>query len=398
MNPDSLCIYVHIPHCKQRCTYCDFAIFTENSKNFHEDYWLPLKKEIKKQARLFPGATVKTCYFGGGTPSLPDPQKLQEVLSTLKENFHISEEAEISLEANPEDLNENKLQAYIKQGFNRISVGVQTFEQNFLKKSSRIQNHDQTLKALSLLQKSKMTFSIDLMFGLPNTQIASLKEDLKQACSFEPHHMSLYNLTLKQNHPLNENRPSEQDQIQMFYEIEDFLSEQGLKKYEISNYARASCRSRHNLAYWQGESFLGFGLSAHSYLSPKLSEKFFGTSYGCRFWNSKNWQTYSEQSLLTSHSKPTDSLLPSQWEVLKKEQALTDFFHTRLRMRKGFSWEELQASFSKETSLLVKPKLLALMELGWIEEKNSNYFLSRKGEILSNQVFLELTFLEKMVQ
>ena len=392
-----LFIYVHIPYCERRCSYCDFTMFEKDRVMPSAEYISLLKREISNKQSFFQETQVETIYFGGGTPSAIPSEELIQVIQEIKACFSVSPTAEITLEVNPGNLTEESLHQYQSHGVNRFSLGVQTFEPWFLKKSGRSHGAEDSLRDLTLFQENRLNFSVDLMFGLPHQTPLKLKEDLDKILPFSPPHISLYNLTIPKNHALSENRATEGDQARMFQLIKNILQKKGLKKYELSNFSKKGFHSRHNSAYWSGNSFLGLGVSAHSYLSPLYAFPGFSKNqpFGCRFWNSKNLSTYRGQATAPCPQFPTDNLPSKHTENLKLHEALTDFCHTRLRTTKGVSVRELNRLFPKEIYELILKNLLSLTNTGWLKKHRSRFSLTEKGEVLSNQVFLHLTFLEK---
>ena len=390
--PSSLFLYVHIPYCKQKCSYCNFITFEEGKTLPSKDYVSILKKEIQSQSFFFKDFQVETLYFGGGTPSLIPTQELGEVITESKKYFSFVSQPEITIEINPGTLDQKKLTEYESYGVNRFSLGVQTFTPWFLKKSGRLHTAEDSIKDLELLKKNNFNFSVDLMFGFPHQTLSSLKEDLKKTLSFNPPHLSLYNLTIPKNHELSLNRPEEHIQIKMFRLIEEALKKGSLYKYEISNFAQKGRKSKHNLAYWNEKPVLGFGVSAHSYLPPDFMKN---TPYGTRFWNAYHLKHYISQNKKTEKKSPIENLPVKQIERLKAHEALTDFCHTRLRKSEGFSLLELKNSFPPSLFNQAVKKLSLLEKRNWLKETSGFIYLTSEGEILSNQVFLELTFFEK---
>ena len=396
-HPLPLFIYVHIPYCEKHCSYCDFTVLEKDKALPSSEYIALLKQELSNKQRFFKDTLVETIYFGGGTPSLIPTKELIQIIQEIKSCFSVSPEVEITLEVNPGNLTEESLHQYKAHGVNRFSLGVQTFDPWFLKKSKRSHGVEDSLRDLALFQENHLNFSVDLMFGLPHQTLATLKVDMKKVLSFDPPHISLYNLTIPKNHTLSANRATEKNQAKMFQIIKNTMEKKGLKKYELSNFSTDGFHSRHNSAYWNGSSFLGLGVSAHSYLSSSYALSGFSTNrpFGLRFWNSKNISTYREQVSVPCTQFPTDNLSAKQIEPLKLNEALTDFFHTRLRTAKGFSIKELTAYFPEKISGFALKQLLSLTKTGWLKQSQSWFSLTEKGEILSNQVFLLLTFLEK---
>ncbi len=398
MQSQDIFIYVHIPYCRSRCSYCDFVTFEENKILPIKEYIKILKKEIQNKACFFEHSNIQTVYFGGGTPSLIPAEDLTDILEEINNINPLKKQTEITIEINPGTLNEHKFDIYKKSGINRFSLGIQTFNSWFLEKSRRLHSVEDSLKDLLLFQKEKVNFSLDLMFGLPNQHLSDLKMDVSQALFFNPPHISLYNLTVPSQHELSKNRPPEEEQKDMFQWIEQKLKPYGLEKYEISNFAKPHFFSRHNVAYWEGKTVLGFGLSAHSYISPlfKLTTEIDSNNlYGIRFWNSSQMQTYLRQSSLKNLKTPFSALKNNQIEFLTPYESLTDFCYTRLRTKKGLCLKELESLYSQNIFSCAYSKLNDLYLQNWLEKRESSFRLTPKGEVLSNKIFLELTFLKK---
>ena len=391
-----LSVYVHIPYCVRRCSYCDFAVYEKGKGGSSKDYINTVRQEIQNKQSFFKGFQVKTVYFGGGTPSLIPGEEIVSILQELKSHFSFSENPEITIEVNPGNLTEEKMSLYQSSHINRYSLGVQTFDEGFLKRSGRSHTVKDSIKDLLFFQNENLNFSLDLMFGLPNQSLKDLKEDVQRVLSFNPPHVSLYNLTVSHHHSLAQQRASDEEQGEMFHWIAKALLKQGLLKYEISNFARKGRESRHNRAYWEGKDMLGFGLSAHSYLKTLPGEHNLRTDYGLRFWNSPNLKTYIQQVREGSCTQsPVDNLPDRQKEFLKIHEALTDFCHTRLRKKEGFLLKELFHFFPQEVLKQLLPRLFKLKKQNYLESIEDRFCLTTKGEVLSNLVFLQLTFLKK---
>ena len=391
-----LFIYVHIPYCLRRCSYCDFVLYEKGKGGDSKDYVALVRQEIKNKQSFFKNFQVKTVYFGGGTPSFIPADEIVSILKELRAYFAFDEAPEITIEVNPGNLTKEKLSLYQDSHINRYSLGIQTFDEKFLKKSGRSHSVRDSVKDLLFFQTEKLNFSLDLMFGLPEQSLKDLKEDVQTALSFTPPHISLYNLTVPAQHSLARNRASQTEQSRMFQWIEKALLKQGIRKYEISNFSLKDHESRHNLAYWEGKDVLGFGLSSHSYLKTLPGVHSMKTPYGVRFWNSSHLKAYKTQvQEMVCQKSPLDNLPENQKEFLKAHEALTDFCHTRLRKREGLSLRECLSLFPLRVSEKLLPRLLKLKKQEYLESRDNRFYLTGKGEILSNPVFLQLTFLEK---
>ena len=388
-NSQQISIYAHIPYCRNRCSYCDFVTFEDGSTLDSKEYIKVLSQEIKSQSQFFKDCSVKTIYFGGGTPSLIPTQQIVSALQTIKDNYVIEDDAEITIEINPGTLSDEKLKTYKNASINRFSLGVQTFNSWFLDKSGRAHSVEDSLIDLKRLQTQSDNFSLDLMFGLPFQNLSDLKIDVFQSLLFKPQHVSLYNLTVPAKHDLAKSRGSEEEQIEMFQWIEKSFLEKGLEKYEISNFAKPGFYSKHNMAYWRGGTVIAFGISAHSYLKPQFLDKD-QNLYGTRFWNSSNMKTYLSQATLKKSKTPFNHLKKSQAEILNPFESVTDFFYTRLRTKKGLDFNEMTRLYPKDLCLYATNKFYDLQEKGFLTKQGDVFNLTDKGQILSNQVFLDL--------
>lgn len=391
-------IYVHIPYCLQRCTYCDFATFVQNEIPPPEKYIPFVLQEIRSLAPLYLKAglgskPLTSIYFGGGTPSLIDPSLIVAVLNEIaKQGFTTGPETEITLEINPATLSDGKMLTYLKAGINRFSVGAQTFDDGLLKMVHREHNSGQTRETLKFLKERGVNYSFDLLFALPHQSLDMLKKDLEEVLHFLPNHISPYCLTVPEAHPLTANRPSEDHQIEMFDLIDRTLTSVGYEKYEISNFCLPGFESNHNSLYWQDAPYWGIGLSSHSY-RPDLGP------WGLRYWNAKTYSSYQAQIegiASMSGIELGEHVKDHLREFLKLNEALTDFVHTSLRRDLGLSESALSAKFGLEISALVLKRIKALAERKLIAPKpDSRWSLTPQGQILSNLVFEELAFLDE---
>ncbi|MCX7978714.1 MAG: radical SAM family heme chaperone HemW, partial [Bdellovibrionaceae bacterium] len=259
-------VYVHVPYCIQRCSYCDFATYEQYSIMPPPQYFSLLWEEIVRKSSLFPQKKLDTLYFGGGTPSLVDPSLIAGTIKILGDcGFPVGPDTEVTMEVNPATLTPQKMEFYLDIGVNRFSVGAQTFKDSLLKMVKREHSSADTIETLRLLQKYEVNFSFDLLFALPEQTFDDLLYDLKMAIDFAPSHISPYCLTLNDTHPLNKGRPLDDVQVEMFHLISETLTSAGYRRYEISNFCLPQRESRHNMLYWTDQEYWGVGLSAHSY-------------------------------------------------------------------------------------------------------------------------------------
>lgn len=380
-------IYIHIPYCLQRCVYCDFATYEFGKIDPPEKYLQLLTQEIGLRSKALSPLDVDTIYFGGGTPSLLEPQQILSVLSELRNNgLTPRPAAEITIEINPATISPSKIEAYLKGGINRFSVGVQTFREDLLKLAGRRHSAEDSHQTLKLLRDHKVDFSADILFALPHQSQEDLKRDIEAILQYEPVHISPYCLTVPETNPMSKNRPLDEDQVEMFSLLDKSLSEARFDRYEISNYARSGFESKHNLLYWTDQEYWGLGVGAHSYLKRE--------AWGVRFWNPRSYNDYKTQieNLKTNNDLPYTHLENDQKEFLNELESLSDFCHTSLRMKKGLSLELLENKFGTKVGQLVVQDLQALQNKGYLESQDSFFRLTSQGVLLSNYVFEVFTY------
>ncbi len=375
-------LYFHIPYCLQRCRYCDFATYVFDEILPPEEYISLVQAEIQQKQNWFQQKKIHSIYFGGGTPSLLDADLIITLLEEIaKYDAVISPDTEITLEINPATLNPKKIERLLKGGINRFSVGAQTFHDHHLKAAGRKHSSAETRQTLDLLKSFGINYSFDLLFALPQQTLEELKQDLAIIAEYSPPHLSAYCLTVPEGHPMSYNRPNEDHQITMFQMIESDLSAMGLLRYEISNFAKPSFESKHNLLYWQDQDFLGFGLSAHSYLKSF-------SPWGNRFGNPSSIEKY-KQMILQPASQFIDKLQKEKtWETLSLAAALFDFAHTSLRLEIGLDENSLHQKFSPLVTLPLRQELARLLREGLLHQPRLHcWTLTEKGRHLSNYVF-----------
>ena len=321
-------VYIHIPYCLQRCTYCDFATYVHSEIKPPQHYVEIVKKEISLRHHLFSSTKslpLKTIYFGGGTPSLIPAELIVDLIATLsKFGYQTGPSTEITIEINPATVDEKKLEIYLKAGVNRFSVGAQSFSDRLLKMVHREHNAQQTKDTLALLRKYQLNFSFDVLFALPTQTLDELRHDVEIAVDLGAKHISPYCLTVPEGHPLSKNRPLEDEQIEMFDIIHKNLIQKDFSRYEISNYSRPGFESQHNLLYWTDQDYWGLGLSAHSYMKTYLKTDSKNSTaeknWGARFWNVNNFDLYEKEIIQASAASSPQNLAASQVELLEKHQ------------------------------------------------------------------------------
>ena len=265
-------IYIHIPFCKSKCTYCDFASFPKEIGKA-EMYFAMLYKELKHKSYLLKDKTVNTIYFGGGTPSFVEPKYIYGALNQIYSLYKVDKNAEITLEVNPGTIDENKLKVYKNAGINRFSLGLQTANDNSLRRLNRIHNTEDYLNAVKLLDG--FNISTDIMIGLPDETLEDVKKTIDLATSSNSvKHISLYALKAEEGTPmftryLNGELPSDDEVADIYEECVKILKEKGFNRYEVSNFCKDGYYSKHNLNYWKRGEYLGVGVGASSFINNR---------------------------------------------------------------------------------------------------------------------------------
>ena len=269
-NKTPLGIYIHVPFCRSKCQYCDFYSLTNKDDKLMDDYLKATCAHIKESGALAPGYRVDTIYFGGGTPSFFGADGIATIMTAIRRNFDVDSAAEITFEANPDSVSDKFLSRMRAEGFNRVSLGVQCDDDEILKKIGRPHDYAQAVSAVQRIRKAGFrNLSIDLMYGLPNQTLKGWKDTLERVLTLNPEHISCYGLKLEEGTPMYDyrdflNLPNDDLQADMYLAMVEILREKGFRQYEISNFARKGLYSRHNMKYWTGGEYLGFGPNASS--------------------------------------------------------------------------------------------------------------------------------------
>lgn len=346
-------IYIHIPFCKQACSYCDFYFVTKTDKQ--SAFVDALISEIHNYKETeYTSESIETIYFGGGTPSLLKVSQIDRILSTIKDTFTYDLK-EVTIELNPDDVTKEYLAGLKEIGVNRVSMGVQTFDEDLLRFMNRTHNADEALKCLELLRDSKINvYTTDLIYGNPGQSLEMLSNDLDTLLQFKPPHVSAYSLTIEPKTRLGKQVelgrliPPEDDLVERHFElVEEKLLAKGIKRYEVSNFAKPGSEALHNSNYWEHKNYLGFGPGAHSFWWNNGKEK------AARWQNEANLNSYIDQ--------PYNS--PHDLEYLDLHALAEERLMLALRTRKGISIEELSSNYNYSFS-----------------EKQHNYVLQKVNE------------------
>lgn len=362
-------LYIHIPFCLKKCKYCDFNSFTFSC----EDKASYLDALIKNM-QVYKGEKIDTIFIGGGTPTTLSYEELGRLLDAVNSTFELSADYDFTVEMNPKTVDRDKLSVLKEKCVNRLSLGVQSFNDEELLKIGRIHTSQDAIETVSLIKECGFdNFSIDLMSALPGQTTESFLESLNTAIGLNPKHISCYSLILEDGTPLYEeylrgeiNLPDEDEERNMYDSAVKILESAGYKRYEISNFAKNGYESQHNIKYWQCKEYIGIGISAHSYLD------------GVRFSMTDDFDNY-----ISGDFERCDET------VLSREDMMSEFMFMGLRMDRGVSKKEFSVRFGAEIDEIFGKPLLKFKNMGMIEEKNGNYSLTDKAVGISNSIMCE---------
>lgn len=373
-------IYIHIPFCKQACNYCDFHFST--SMKLKERFVTALIHEISLRKNELEHQVFSSIYFGGGTPSLLSKEELNKILNTIYSCFDISETAEITLEANPDDLTERKLNELKQTVVNRLSIGVQSFREEDLEYMNRAHTAQEAIDCIRLAKTYGFkNITIDLIYGIPNMSNDAWRKNLNLAIALDIPHVSSYALTVekgtalhyqiskKKAQPVNEYQSAEQFEILM-----EVMHNSNYEQYEISNFCRENYYSRHNSSYWQDKKYMGFGPSAHSYNGMK------------RFWNVSNNSRYIKSL--------QEDILPMEEEPLSVFDKFNEYIMTSLRTSWGCNIAYVENIFSTEFVEHLRMNTLPYIHSGYIEKSHNTYKLTSKGKLIADKISAELFMID----
>ncbi|OJV15559.1 MAG: coproporphyrinogen III oxidase [Dyadobacter sp. 50-39] len=369
-------LYIHIPFCKQACHYCDFHFSTNTS---HKGAVVEaIAREIVLRKSYLPEGDMQTIYFGGGTPSLLDQGELDFLLETIHRHFRVAPNAEITLEANPDDLHAASLQMFAKAGINRLSIGIQSFHEPHLRFMNRAHSAIEAEQCVKLAQQAGIdNISIDLIYAIPAGDHSILLSDLSKAFTLNVPHISAYCLTIepqtafgswlkkKKISPIGEEYAAEQFEI-----LTRSLAEKGYEQYEISNFARGGLYSNHNSSYWKQHPYLGVGPSAHSYN---------GTS--------RQYNVSHNASYLDAIAK---GLIPATIETLSAADQTNEYLLTGLRTKWGVQLQKLKTLSEGEFALQAGEELAKMTRKGWITQESGVLLLTQAGKLFADRIASDL--------
>jgi oxygen-independent coproporphyrinogen-3 oxidase len=371
-----LSLYIHIPFCQRKCHYCSFVSYS-GRENDIAGYIPALNRELKLR---LPGYRIRTLYFGGGTPSLLTAEQIESVLETVKSVSNTNNIEELSLEANPGTVDIDYLRALRKTGINRLSLGIQSFNDNELALLGRIHNSEQARQSAGYAREAGFdNLNLDIICGIPGQNLESFEQTLKEAINIRPEHISLYPLTLEEDTPMWHSIRSgkistpDADLAADQYELaEKLLDDAGFVHYEISNWARPGFACRHNLVYWLCRPYIGAGVAAHSYINS------------CRLAN-----TFDLDKYLACFSPENDNPLNAveMKEPIDLDLVLSESIIMGLRLCNGININALNARFGINFTDCYHKPLEEMTGLGLLEVQEGNLRLTAKGRLLGNEVF-----------
>ncbi len=371
-------LYLHIPFCKQACHYCNFHFAT--SLHHKSALLAAMESELKGNASLWEGSTFETIYFGGGTPSLLEAAELQSLLHTIHKHYQVAPNAEITLEANPDDIDQDQLKEWKELGINRLSLGIQSFATTDLQWMNRAHDADQALHALKQALEYFPNLTSDLIYGTPGLTDTQWKRNIDILIQLNVPHISAYALTVEPKTPLDKQIRLQQkhttdpeQQARQFQIGIDLLRSAGYEHYEISNFAKPGFRSRHNSSYWKGTAYLGIGPSAHSFQSP------------IRSWQVANNQQYIERMQEGKWTFESETLTPIQ--------QLNEQIMISLRTMEGLSLAYIPAAIQKKWEI----KLKQYEALNWLTRNEERIQLTDAGKFQADGIAAAL-FLDEQDQ
>lgn len=372
-------LYLHIPWCLSKCGYCAFHSRPVAAHDLHQTCLL-LIREMELTAAAFPGnQPLSSIYLGGGTPSLLTPQQVHTLLQASQRCFGHAASPEITLEANPGTVTRSSLRGYYQAGVTRLSLGVQSFDNRILQLLGRVHTAEEGCNAVIWArQVGFSTVGLDLICGLPGQTEEAWHTALKRACTLKPDHLSIYGLTVEEETPFAINYPGgaglpDDDQTAAMLELADTeLTLHGYEHYEIANFARPGCRSQHNCGYWQRDGYLGIGPGAHSFLRQ---------GQGIR------WGNQSEFTIWAAAIQ-NNSLAAVEPQELTRADALSEYIFLGLRMADGISLDRFAEEFDERLEHRFSEEINQLQQVGLLVCSPDRLSLTKRGMLLSNQVFV----------
>ena len=375
-------IYVHIPFCRSKCQYCDFYSITDKNDRLMEDYMDAVCDHIRETGDLCPDYQVDTIYFGGGTPSFFGADGMAAILTTIRKNFDVAGNAEITFEANPDSVTPRLLRRLRGEGFNRVSLGIQCDDDRILEKIGRPHTYQQAVQAVKAIRRAGFkNLSLDLIYGLPGQTLEMWENTLKNVISLKPEHISCYGLKVEEGTPLYQcrdycNLPDDDMQADMYLSTVDILRGKGYRQYEISNFCKRGYESKHNIKYWTGGEYLGFG--------PDASSDFAG----------KRFKVIRDLRGYVSGIQNRGQVLEEIQTVPNRERA-GEYLMMRLRTTMGVSGAEYEKKFLMPFAPLEAALEQCRQRGHALRAEGGRWRLTAEGFLLSNSIISDLLLLQE---
>lgn len=409
MNNNNLELYIHTPFCVKKCAYCDFLSFPADT-NTQIQYVHALLNEIRFYGERMGGYQVSTIYIGGGTPSWLEPELLVAIMDQVYNSFHVREDAEVSIECNPGTVTTAKLEAYRRAGINRLSIGLQSANNEELKVLGRIHTYEQFLKTYELARNAGYTnINIDLMSGLPHQSAESFADTLQKVIRLKPEHISAYSLIIEKGTPFYEKYkfdmvrqeagmktellPTEDDVYKMLKLTQLVLAKAGYDRYEISNYAKPGYACRHNVGYWTRENYLGLGLGAASLIDNvrySNTRELYEYIEICRELTFLPPEVFAPEEGMDAPERGWfGSNLHTEAAVVNRKAQMEEFMFLGLRMTEGISRNEFEANFGMPIEAAYVQVLPDLQAQKLIEKREGRVYLTDRGMDVANYVMAQ---------
>ena len=367
----SLGIYIHIPFCLKKCPYCDFCSFPDK-KGLYEEYTEELIRRIKSVSAVCSEHRVDTVYFGGGTPTLLPLNCFEKLADTLLSSFDVAQNAEVTAECNPATVSLDYLSELRKIGVNRLSIGLQSVHENELKALGRAHSFEDFIETYGWARSAGFeNISADLMYGIPEQTVDSFKKSLMALAALSPQHISAYGLKIEEGTPFYEMRddlslPDEDTEYEMYLSMSEMLGDYGYEKYEISNFSKKGFESKHNLRYWQGGEYLGFGVAAHSYF------------FGERFGNSRDIGAFLRGESIECERSSVD-----------EKEKLREYIMLSMRLSSGMELSEFERK-AKKSFVELYGRTNELIKNGYIKNNDGHISFTDKGFFVSNTILSDM--------
>jgi oxygen-independent coproporphyrinogen-3 oxidase len=375
-------IYIHVPFCRSKCQYCDFYSVTEKDDRLMESFLDAICDHIRETGPQAPGHRVDTIYFGGGTPSFFGADGMAAILSAIRRSFDVAMDAEITFEANPDSVSPRLLRKLKSEGFNRVSLGIQCDDDDILAKIGRPHNYEQAVSAVQKIRKAGFkNLSLDLIYGLPGQTLESWQRTLRNVLELKPEHISCYGLKVEEGTPLYAcqefmNLPDDDAQADMYLATVEILRAKGYRQYEISNFCKRNYESKHNVKYWTGGEYLGFG--------PDASSDFAGK----RFKIIRDLRGYIDGI------RDGDQVLEEIQTVAKRERA-GEYLMMGLRTTQGISGEEYEKLFLLPFAPIEEALETCRQRGHALTGDSGRWRLTPEGFLLSNSIISDLLLIQE---